>query len=93
MLRNLIGERLKTHNWRGALDLVFRFRQKSASSRPSGTAQLRLDRFAQVLEEMEPIGDVPCLRRALSSSLSVQAATITADDLQLGMAPQPLGCT
>ena len=57
MLCNLIGERLKTHNWRGALDLVFRFRQKSASSRPSGTAQFRLDRFAQVLEEVEPIGD------------------------------------
>jgi hypothetical protein len=92
MLCNLFGVRLNAHSWRGAFDLIFRFRQKSAAGRPSRTAQLHLDRLAQVLQDAESIGDLPCLRRALSTSLSVQAAAITADNLQFGTLPQLLGC-
>jgi hypothetical protein len=81
MLCNLFGVRLNAHSWRGAFDLIFRFRQKRAVGRPSRTAQLHLDRLAQVLQDAESIGDLPCLWRALSTSPSKQAAAFTADNL------------
>jgi len=43
------------------------------------------------ISSMEPICDLCRLWRALTGSLSIKAATIPADHLNLGMMAQPLG--
>lgn len=45
------------------------------------------------MDEMKPIGHLLSLRGAFTDCLRIQAAAVTADDLDGGMAPQPLGCT
>lgn len=47
-----------------------------------------LDRLAQVLEHMEPVGDLQCARRAERSALGVGAGPIPADHLSPGMVSQ-----
>lgn len=42
---------------------------------------------------MKSIGDLPGLRCAFTDGLRIQAATVSADDLDRRMVPQPPGCT
>lgn len=42
---------------------------------------------------MKPIGHLPGLRCAFTDGLRIQAAAVSADDLDGGMVPQPPGCT
>jgi hypothetical protein len=58
--------------------------------RPGGTAQLLLDCLAQVLEQMEAVGDLSGLWRAPARSLCIKAAAIPANDLDPGMLVKPL---
>jgi hypothetical protein len=60
-------------------------------SRLRGTAQLLLDRLAQVLQQMEAVGDLPSLWRALARAISIEASAVPANDLNLGMPPEPFG--
>src|ERR1700727_264426 len=54
-------------------------------------AKLALDGFAEVLRQMESIGDLPGLRRALSRGLRIEASTVAADDGNVGMVLEPSG--
>ena len=58
--------------------------------RPRGTAQLLLDRLAQVLDQMEAVGDLPGLWRAPARSLGIKTAAIAANDFDPGMLVKPL---
>ena len=49
------------------------------------TAQLPLDGFPKVLDQVKAISDLACLWRALTRSVSVKASTIPADDLDFRM--------
>src|ERR1700722_16332705 len=42
-------------------------------------AKLTLDGFTEVLHQMEPIGDLPSLWRALTRTLRIEASTVAAD--------------
>ncbi len=55
---------------------------------PRSAAQLLLDRLTEVLQQVETIGHLIGLRRALST-LGVETASIPADDLYTGMPTQP----
>ena len=59
--------------------------EESSSRRASRKAHLLLNRHAQILDEMESVGDLQRLRCALASGLRVQAAAISADDLDRWM--------
>ena len=52
-------------------------------------AQLLLDALAQILEQVEAIGDLSRLWGTLSSTLGVESAAVAADDLDLGMLAEP----
>lgn len=52
-------------------------------------AQLLLDALAQVLQQVEAIGDLSRLRGTLSSALGVEPAAVAADDLDLGTLAEP----
>ena len=41
---------------------------------------------------MESVSDLPCLRRALSRALRIKTAAIAADEFDLGVLTEPLGC-
>lgn len=56
-------------------------------------AHLFLDCRAKILDQMKPIGYLLGLRCAFTDGLRIQAAAVSADDLDGGMVPQPLGCT
>jgi hypothetical protein len=64
-------------------------RRRSLLCGPRGAAQLLFDRLPEVLEQVEAIGHLPGLRRALASALRVEAAAIPADDLKSRMLAQP----
>jgi hypothetical protein len=68
------------------------FRQQSSTRWSVGAAQLGLDRFAQVLQEMESVSDLPRLGCTLARALRIQAAAIAADDFDLRMLAKPFGC-
>jgi hypothetical protein len=65
-------------------------RRRGLPGGPRGAAQLPLDRLAEVLQQVEAIGHLLGLRRALASAFRVEAATIPADDLDAAMLSQPL---
>lgn len=50
-----------------------------------------LDRLAQIHPEVKPVSDLHRVRGALPGSFAIAAGPIPADDLDLGMLPQP-GC-
>ncbi len=52
-------------------------------------AQLLLDALAQILEQVEAIGDLSRLWGTLSSALCVESAAVAADDRDLGMLAEP----
>jgi hypothetical protein len=54
-------------------------------------AKLSLDGFAEVLQQMKAIGDLLRLRRALTRRLGIEASTVAADYLHVGMVPEPIG--
>src|SRR5882757_3024107 len=58
---------------------------------PRGTAQLLLDRLAQVLQQMEAVRDLPGLWRALARAISIETSAVPANDLNLGMSLEPFG--
>jgi hypothetical protein len=60
----------------------------SPDRRPQ-TDQLALHSFAEILEKMKAIGDLPCLRCALPRGISIKSGAVAADDLHFGMAFQP----
>ena len=45
-------------------------------------AKLALDGFTEVLHQMEPIGDLPGLWRALTRGLGIEPCTVAADERQ-----------
>lgn len=59
--------------------------KESSSRRAPRKAHLLLNRHAQILTEMESVGDLLRLRCALASGLRVQAAAISAHDLDRWM--------
>jgi hypothetical protein len=56
---------------------------------PVIVTQLLFDRQAQVLDQVEAIGDLPCRRGTLPGGLSIQTAPITADNLDRRMFLEP----
>jgi hypothetical protein len=52
-------------------------------------AQLLEDRFPQVLQQMKAVRHLSCLWRTLTRPLSIKAAAITADHLNLWMFLEP----
>ncbi|WP_331937302.1 hypothetical protein [Methylosinus sp.] len=52
-------------------------------------AELLLNRLAQVLDQMKPVGDLARLRRAARRPLGVEAASVAADDLDLWTTGEP----
>jgi hypothetical protein len=52
--------------------------QQGAAGRAVDAAQLSFDRFTQVLQQVEPVGDLPRLVRAVSRALRVETASIAA---------------
>jgi hypothetical protein len=53
-------------------------------------AKLALDGFTEVLHQMEPIGDLPGLWRALTRGLRIEPCTVAADDVNVGMIFEPI---
>jgi hypothetical protein len=68
------------------------FGQQGSTRCSIGAAQLGLDRFPQVLQEMESVSDLPRMGRSLARAPRIQAAAIAADDFDLRMLPKPFGC-
>jgi hypothetical protein len=68
------------------------WRQKRTAGKSADVAHLPLDRFAQILKQMEAVSDLLGLGRALTNSLCVEPASIAADDLDLGMLREPFRC-
>lgn len=68
---------------------VVRIGQERSASRATMHVHLFFDRLPQILHKMEPVSDLQSLGRALADNLCIQAATIPADHLDLGMAAQP----
>jgi hypothetical protein len=66
-------------------------RRRRLPGRPRSPAQLLLDRLAQVLQQMEAVGDLPGLWRALTRAFSIEPSAVPANDLNLGMPPEPFG--
>jgi len=50
-----------------------------------------LDAFAQVLQQMKAISDLPGLRRSLSNALCIKTAAVAADDFDFRMLLDPIG--
>jgi hypothetical protein len=55
-------------------------RRRRLPGRLRGTAQLLLDRLAQVLQQMEAVGDLPSLWRALARAISIEASAVPANE-------------
>jgi hypothetical protein len=53
--------------------------------------QLPLDRFPEVLEQVEAIGDLPRLWRSLVCAVGIKPGAITADNLDLSTAARNSG--
>jgi len=68
---------------------VVRIGQQGPAGRATMQVHLFFDGLSQILHKMEPVSDLQSLRRALAGSLCIQAATVPADHLDLGMAAQP----
>ncbi|ESZ04466.1 hypothetical protein X737_36885 [Mesorhizobium sp. L48C026A00] len=68
-------------------------RQQCTPRGAARKAHLLLDCDPQILHEMEPISHLARLRCALTDSLRIQAAAVSADDLDGRVVPQPLCCT
>src|ERR1700677_5015232 len=54
-------------------------------------AKLALDRFAEVLHQMKPVGDLLGLRCALTRGLGIEAGTVAADHVHVWVIPEPTG--
>jgi hypothetical protein len=52
-------------------------------------AHLLFDRLTQILYQVETVGHLPCLRRALPGPQGVEAATVSTDDFDRGMFFKP----
>ena len=66
--------------------------QQGASGGPGRAAELRLNGLAQVLQNMEAVGDLPRLRRAFMRALGERTAAIAADHLDVRMPLEPVRC-
>ena len=66
--------------------------QQGASGGPGRAAELRLNGLAQVLQNMEAVGDLTRLRRAFMRALGKRTAAIAADDLDVRMPLEPVRC-
>jgi hypothetical protein len=66
--------------------------QQGASGGPGRAAELRLNGLAQVLQNMEAVGDLPRLRRAFTCALGERTAAIAADHLDVRMSLEPVRC-
>ena len=66
--------------------------QQGASGGPGRAAELRLNGLAQVLQNMEAVGDLPRLRRAFTCPLGERTAAIAADHLDVRMSLEPVRC-
>jgi hypothetical protein len=64
-------------------------RRRGLPRGPRGAAQLLLDRLSEVLQQVEVIGHLLGLRRALASAFRVETAAIPADDFNTWMLTQP----
>jgi hypothetical protein len=71
--------------------LIDGFRQQSSAGWSIDTAYLGLDRFAQVLQQMESVSHLPRLRCAGSRALRVKATAIATDDFYLRAPTEPFG--
>jgi hypothetical protein len=54
-------------------------------------AELSLNGLAEVLQQMKAIGDLPCLRRALTRGVRIEASSVAADHLHFRMILEPTG--
>ena len=66
--------------------------QKGVSGSPDDAAKLRLNGFAQILQNMEAVGDLTRFRRAFICALGERTAAIAADDLDVGVLFEPARC-
>jgi hypothetical protein len=53
-------------------------------------AQLLLDRLTQILYQVETVGHLPCLRRALPSPQGIETAAVSTDDFDRGVFCKPV---
>jgi hypothetical protein len=53
--------------------------------------QLSFDRLAEVLEQMEAVGNLPGLWSSFACALGIESGAIPADHFDLGMPFEPLG--
>ena len=56
-----------------------------------GSRKLLLDRVPQILQQVEAVADLSCLRGALGGTLCVEAAPVPAHDLYCQVASKPGG--
>ena len=66
-------------------------RRGNPASRTAVKVHLLLDGLPQGLHDMEPVGDLLCLRCPLPGCLGEETAAISADHFHLGMSLQPVG--
>jgi hypothetical protein len=65
--------------------------EQGAADWAMDAAQLSFDRFAQVLQKVEPVSRLPRLICAVSRALRVETASIAAHNFDLGMLREPFG--
>ena len=54
-------------------------------------AELPLDGFPKILQQMKAINDLPRLRRPLARACGIEPGAVAADNLNLGMRFEPFG--
>ena len=84
-------------SWRGFIrrskDGAFptRFHSWRFPGRRAKLAQLPLDGFPKILQQMKAISNLPRLRRPLAGAFGVEPGAVAADNLNLGMRFEPFG--
>jgi hypothetical protein len=84
-----VSVRLKIVFQTGGAATVCR-RQQRAFSKPADAGHLLLDRLPQILQEVEAVGDLPRLWRAITCALRVQPAPIATHDLHFRVSCEDL---
>jgi hypothetical protein len=67
--------------------------QDSSSRSTARKAHLFFDCHTKILDQMKSIGYLPGVWGAFTDGLRIQAASVSADDLDGRMVPQPFSCT
>ena len=71
--------------------VIIRSRGGPFSNRRPEPTQLPLDRFPEILKQVETVSNLPGLWRALTHADGIKARAVTADNLNLWMPLEPIG--